>query len=139
MSQLRQLLQSSEAVRIAASVEGLPGIGKTELALQLVYQLARDRAFPGGIFWFNAENPDLHSAWGGTVADALGVPHRPIEERAAQVLRSVNRRRAPTLLCQERKTQPCSRSSWRKVMQRTPSALHTSGMLGRFELFVGRS
>lgn len=37
IAQLEQLLQHSDAVRIAASVEGLPGVGKTELALQLVY------------------------------------------------------------------------------------------------------
>lgn len=40
---------------------------------------------------------------------------------------------------QERNTQLCSRRSSRKVMHRIPSALQTSGMLGRAGLFVGRS
>ncbi len=85
--QLRKLLEHSNAVRIAASVEGLPGIGKTELALQLVYQLALDAAFPGGIFWLDAENPDLVPVWGGAIATALDIPDGPLEKRAGAVLR----------------------------------------------------
>ena len=98
ISRLRELLLHAEAVRIAASVEGLPGIGKTELALQLVFQLARDGIFPGGIYWFNAEQPDLVPTWGGAIADALEVAPGPLEERAAQVLRIVSRQSGSTLL-----------------------------------------
>jgi len=98
ISQLRERLRNSTAVRVAASVEGLPGIGKTELALQLVYRLARDGAFPGGIFWFDAEDPDLLPAWGGAIADSLDVPRGPVEERAAHALRVVNGNQAPTLI-----------------------------------------
>ncbi len=98
IAQLEQLLQHSDAVRIAASVEGLPGIGKTELALQLVYRLARGGVFPGGIFWLDAENPDLAPAWGGAIADALDIARGSMEERAAQVLRAISRQPAPTLV-----------------------------------------
>ncbi|MEM7582844.1 MAG: tetratricopeptide repeat protein [Acidobacteriota bacterium] len=98
LDRLEQLLLHSTAVRIAASVEGLPGIGKTELALQLVFELARDGAFPGGIFWFDAEDPDLTATWGGVIADALEVPTGPREERAAQTVRTLSQKTAPTLL-----------------------------------------
>ncbi|MCH9647716.1 MAG: ATP-binding protein, partial [Deltaproteobacteria bacterium] len=98
ITQLREFLERSQAVRIAAAVEGLPGIGKTELALQLVYQLSRDSVFAGGIFWFDAEDPDLTPSWGGAIADALGVPLGPIEERAAGSLRMVSQQSLPTLL-----------------------------------------
>ncbi|MCH9650080.1 MAG: ATP-binding protein, partial [Deltaproteobacteria bacterium] len=98
ISRLGKLLQDSQAISIAASVEGLPGIGKTEIALQLVHALARDSVFPGGIFWFDAEDPDLTPSWGGVIADALGVPLGPIEERAAGSLRMVSQQSLPTLL-----------------------------------------
>ena len=91
LAQLQKLLQDSDAVRIAASVEGLAGIGKTELALQLVHQLAGAGAFPGGIFWFDAENPDLTAAWGDAVADDLGIQPGPVAERASQAVRQVSR------------------------------------------------
>ncbi len=44
LEQLRQLVRRAGSVRIAASVEGLAGIGKTELALQLVHRLAAEAA-----------------------------------------------------------------------------------------------
>ncbi|MEM9555080.1 MAG: tetratricopeptide repeat protein [Acidobacteriota bacterium] len=91
-------LLESEAVSIAASIEGLPGIGKTELALQLVFRLALDGTFPGGIFWFNAENPDLRSAWGGEIADGLGIPLGPLEERALEARNAVRREQRSTLV-----------------------------------------
>ena len=98
MAQVEKILRQGGSVRIAASIEGLPGIGKTELALQLVHHLAGGNAFPGGIFWFNAENPDLVPTWGGPIADALGITGGPVEERALQALRRVSRSAAPTLV-----------------------------------------
>ena len=96
--ELEKLLLNVDAVRIAASVEGLPGIGKTELALQLVFRLARDGVFPGGIFWLDAENPDLVSAWGGEIANALGIGPGTLEERTVQALRGIEDQPAATLL-----------------------------------------
>jgi hypothetical protein len=78
-------LQSSAAPRVA--IEGLAGVGKTELALQVVYRLAKTDRYPGGIFWLDAATPALDAVWGGDVADALEVPSGPVAERARQVIR----------------------------------------------------
>jgi tetratricopeptide (TPR) repeat protein/nucleoside phosphorylase len=78
-------LQSSAAPRVA--IEGLAGVGKTELALQVVYRLAKTDRYPGGIFWLDAATPALDAVWGGDVADALDVPSGPVAERARQVIR----------------------------------------------------
>ena len=98
MAQIEEILRQGGSVRIAASIEGLPGIGKTELALQLVHHLAGGNTFPGGIFWFNAENPDLVPTWGGPIADALRISGGPVEERAREALHRVSRSAAPTLV-----------------------------------------
>jgi hypothetical protein len=58
METLMDRLQPGKAVRIAASIEGLAGVGKTELALHLTDGLAEAGRFPGGIFWFDAENQE---------------------------------------------------------------------------------
>lgn len=78
---------SGRKVRVAASIEGLAGIGKTELALHLVDRLGESDRFPGGIFWFDAENPDLTVAWGTTIADALAVGEGAVAQRAASAIR----------------------------------------------------
>jgi tetratricopeptide (TPR) repeat protein len=90
MATLAQKLQPGRSVRLAASIEGLAGVGKTELALHLVNRLATEGAFPGGIFWLDAERPDLTSAWGGPIADGLAVSAGPIAERAAAAVRIVS-------------------------------------------------
>src|SRR4029079_795548 len=81
------LLVPGRSVRVAASVEGLAGVGKTELALHLVDRLSETDRFPGGIFWFDAENPDLTAVWGGVIADALAVGPGTLDERAAAAVR----------------------------------------------------
>jgi tetratricopeptide (TPR) repeat protein len=83
-------LQPGKAIRIAASIEGLAGVGKTELALHLIDRLAEAGRFPGGIFWFDAENPDLTHAWGSVVADGLAVGPGEITNRAAAAVRLVS-------------------------------------------------
>ncbi len=98
LDQLEALLTGGSDARIAAAVEGLAGIGKTELALQLVYRLAGRGRFPGGIFWFDAEDADLTPTWGTEVADDLGLPAGPIEERARTAVATIKRRDVPTLL-----------------------------------------
>ena len=87
LQQLDALLVPGSSVQVAASIEGLAGVGKTELALHIVDRLAETGRFPGGIFWFDAENPDLKTAWGSTIADALAVGAGTVDERAASALR----------------------------------------------------
>lgn len=84
---LLHALVAGRSVSVAASVEGLAGVGKTELALHLVDRLSETDRFAGGIFWLDADKPDLTSAWGGPIADALAVGAGPIEERAAAAIR----------------------------------------------------
>ena len=78
-------LASSAAPRVA--IEGLAGVGKTELALQVAYRLARTDRYPGGVFWLDATSPALVGAWGGEIAEALELPSGPVDERARQVIR----------------------------------------------------
>jgi tetratricopeptide (TPR) repeat protein len=87
LEQLDALLVPGQSVQVAASVEGLAGVGKTELALHMVDRLGATGRFPGGIFWFDAENPDLTTAWGSVIADALAVGSGIVEERAAAAVR----------------------------------------------------
>ena len=90
MDRLLAALMAGQSVRVAASVEGLAGVGKTELALHLVDRLSQTDRFPGGIFWFDAENPNLTATWGGPIADSLAVGALPLEERAAAAIRLVS-------------------------------------------------
>lgn len=87
LQQLDALLKPGHSVQVAASIEGLAGVGKTELALHMVDRLAATDRFPGGIFWFDAEQPDLTTTWGSVIADALAVSPGTIQERAAGALR----------------------------------------------------
>jgi tetratricopeptide (TPR) repeat protein len=87
LERLEQLLVPGRNVRVAASIEGLAGVGKTELALHIVDRLSETDRFPGGIFWLDAENPDLTVAWGTTIADALAIGTGTVEERAAGAVR----------------------------------------------------
>jgi tetratricopeptide (TPR) repeat protein len=91
LAKLDAMLAPGRSVRVAATIEGLAGIGKTELALHLVDRLSESGRFPGGIFWLDAENPDLTVAWGTTIADALGIGAGPVEERAASAVRTASR------------------------------------------------
>lgn len=92
-----ELLRSD--VRVATGVEGLPGIGKTELALALAEQVAKEGAFPGGIFWFAAEQRDLTRAWASEeVAGVLGVTAADVQERARAAVRAVSKSPLPVLI-----------------------------------------
>ena len=92
------MLREAGGVRVAASVEGLAGIGKTELALHLVHHLAERGQFPGGIYWFDAETVDLRTTWGQAIADSLGLPEGALTERASLAVRTLSRRNAPVLI-----------------------------------------
>ena len=87
LRRLLEMLTPGRAVRVAASIEGLAGVWKTELALHVVDRLSETNRFPGGIFWFDAENPDLSATWGGAIADALAVGQGSVAERAAGAVR----------------------------------------------------
>jgi tetratricopeptide (TPR) repeat protein len=98
LEQLAQMLGGSDSVRVTASVEGLAGVGKSELALQLAYRLAGAGAFGGGIFWVDAEHPDLTGTWGGVIADQLGLAPMLVAERAALAVSQLSRGAAPLLV-----------------------------------------
>jgi tetratricopeptide (TPR) repeat protein len=86
-------------VRVSAAVEGLPGVGKTELALKLAHELAAAGEFPGGIFWLPAENPDLTTIWSGdAVAGALGMAGETARDRANNTVNHLARRDARVLI-----------------------------------------
>lgn len=83
MSEIEALLARSDDVQLRAALDGLPGIGKTELARQVVARLSRGDKFPGGIFWFVAEHSDLRMQW-AKIAEELGAPVlQGLDERAA--------------------------------------------------------
>ena len=84
-----RLLVPGGRVGVAASIEGLAGVGKTELALQVVERVAMTDRFPGGIFWLNAEDRDLARQWGGAIADELAIGPGPVDERVRAVMRVV--------------------------------------------------
>ncbi|MEM7761024.1 MAG: tetratricopeptide repeat protein, partial [Cyanobacteria bacterium P01_A01_bin.40] len=56
LAELHQLLQQNERVTISA-IEGMGGIGKTELALQ--YALAYQDDYPGSLCWFSVRGGNL--------------------------------------------------------------------------------
>jgi tetratricopeptide (TPR) repeat protein len=76
----------------------MAGVGKTELALQLVHDADAARCFPGGIFWLDAENPDLNAQWGVLIADQYGIAQAPPSERCAGLFRELSRSGDPILI-----------------------------------------
>jgi tetratricopeptide (TPR) repeat protein len=98
LDQLKRDLAAAD-VRVCAAVEGLPGIGKTELVLKLAYELAAAGEFPGGIFWLPAESPDLTAAWSSDeIAGALGQAGETARERALNAVNMLSRRDARVLV-----------------------------------------
>jgi hypothetical protein len=86
------LLTGSTDVQLRAALDGLPGIGKTELARQVVARLARSRKFPGGIYWFNAEHADLRMQWAQFAEDSGGPALPELDARARWAVRQVEQR-----------------------------------------------
>ncbi|WP_322746374.1 tetratricopeptide repeat protein [Nostoc sp. LEGE 12450] len=58
LERLQQQLQSNHAVVIAA-VEGMGGVGKTELAIQYSLLNLQLHSYPGGICWLRARESDI--------------------------------------------------------------------------------
>ncbi len=87
------LLRRGENAGICASIAGLAGVGKTELALHLVDRLALAGAFAGGIYWLDAEDTDLTLQWGGRIADQWGTTSTGVSqsERAALTILEVEK------------------------------------------------
>jgi tetratricopeptide (TPR) repeat protein len=99
LKSLEDLLANQSYVRLAASIEGLAGIGKTELALQLAYKLEHGDKFPGGIYWIDASEPDLTPIWGTTISDDHGgIPEGPIAERSNALLKKISSIKEPLLV-----------------------------------------
>lgn len=48
LAEIEALLTGATHVQLRAALDGLPGIGKTELARQVVARLAKAKKFPGG-------------------------------------------------------------------------------------------
>ena len=98
VAQLESLLEPAAHMSVQVCVEGLAGIGKTELALQTAHRLARAGRLAGGIFWLDAEGSDLRATWGGEIADQYGVRFGPVEARCAQLLRVLENEPEPLLI-----------------------------------------
>lgn len=90
MATLAGLLAPGADVGVAAAVEGLFGVGKTEVALQLAHRLAMTDRFPGGIFWLDGSQTDLTPQWGGRIADEKRIGQGPQAERGQAVLGEIN-------------------------------------------------
>lgn len=84
---LAELLDGGDDIGVSASIHGLAGIGKTELAIRLARTLASAGKFPGGFYWLDAEEPDVLGGW-DAIGEELGMPGGP--DRAALALRAVS-------------------------------------------------
>lgn len=89
LDRIDALLGPGGNAQVAISIEGLGGVGKTELALHIVDRLAQTNRFPGGIFWLGDDH-NVTATWGGPIADALAVGGATVEERAAAAIRLVS-------------------------------------------------
>jgi DNA-binding winged helix-turn-helix (wHTH) protein len=98
LAQLGERLASERAVGLHVALEGLPGMGKSELALQLAFQLVHEGRLPGGVFWLDATRADLGPSWGGPLADQFGMPGGAPARRGAQLLRRLEAGARPVLV-----------------------------------------
>ncbi|MEO8179782.1 MAG: ATP-binding protein [Deltaproteobacteria bacterium] len=105
LEEIMQRLRSGMNACVCAAIEGLPGIGKTELALHVAHAFAAEAldkrsapAFPRGIFWFNAENRDLTAAWDEVARRFLDIAGESMQQRVNEVIRLLERAAEPCLI-----------------------------------------
>src|SRR5690606_1431229 len=85
VAELVQRLTSGESV--ALSAEGLPGVGKTTLAVALAHHPAVLAHFKDGVLWAglgpNADVASIHAAWATTLnVDAAALQDEATARRA---------------------------------------------------------
>ena len=113
LARLEQLL-ADPVPGLCISIEGLAGIGKTELALQLAYRLAVRRTFPGGIFWLDAQRGNLVEAWGTRIADQCQIGGPTLQDRCDAVIRGLETQTERVLVILD------NVSEWRERLQPAP-------------------
>ncbi len=66
------LLDTARSQKNVLVIHGMAGMGKTELALNMVHSPEVRNRFPGGIFWINMEEQEEDFLW-VSLADLLGL------------------------------------------------------------------
>ena len=75
------LFRSLSKGRTTVVIEGAPGIGKTELAVQLVHKFLKEQLFPGGIYYLSSSK-DLTFEWASIAEHHMGIRSGTMVERA---------------------------------------------------------
>lgn len=94
ISRIEQLITDAD-LAVDVAIEGLPGIGKTELAIQLAHRVARRGLFPGGVYWLDAEASDLTATW-DRIGALMGITASA--DRPSVAVRTVSGKNVPVLL-----------------------------------------
>ncbi|HUT60334.1 MAG TPA: tetratricopeptide repeat protein, partial [Phycisphaerae bacterium] len=137
LEKLANLLTSGD-VAVSAAIEGLAGIGKTELAKRLACELSDDGQFSGGIYWLDSENLDLTAEW-VRIAIGLGATGSA-DELVARMMARISQADAPALVVLDnvqtwnQDTQPAPLPSSNCRFLLTTRVLHLGG--ARFKHFA---
>lgn len=104
LGELKAWLASGADTSVSTAIEGLPGIGKTELALNVAHAFAAEAngsglpTFPSGVFWFNAEGRDLTASWDEIARRWLAIDGATVRERVSEAIRRLERSPEPCLI-----------------------------------------
>jgi len=100
LEDVRQRFCAAQEQPVRLALEGMPGAGKSRLALELFYDAAVREHFAGGILWARlGQQPNLEQVL-RTWEDTLGGqpdPRMSLEERATHVAALVGRNAKPWL------------------------------------------